>query len=87
MFLATTVIGFFFILTEDIEGDSESETGDESKSSRRACKLRLSRCWDNSRCFNIACRQKVLVYSYMERRLMGQYNEKRAISLFYVSNR
>jgi len=27
-----------FLLTEDIEGDSESESGDGSKSSRKTCK-------------------------------------------------
>ena len=28
----------YFLLTEDIEGDSESESGDGSKSSRKTCK-------------------------------------------------
>ena len=31
-------LGVFVILIEDIEGDSESENGEESKSSRRTCK-------------------------------------------------
>jgi len=29
------------MFTEDIEGDSESESGDETKSSRRTCKYML----------------------------------------------
>ena len=29
---------FYLLLTEDIEGDSESESGDGSKSSRKTCK-------------------------------------------------